>query len=200
MAGVAFYEKISNSDFRKLSWKAPEGSYLDGKNSYIDDELAEAIPEYGSLKFRPASGNISDYNVGSASAYPLMRIEEMYFIEAEAAAHADAAEGKALIESFMKGYRDPKYSCMASEQADVISEIFFQKRVEFWGEGLNFFDYKRLNMPVTRAYEGSNFASLGQFNTTTRPAWMNIAIVRSEKNSNKALMGYENPSTADCYK
>jgi hypothetical protein len=55
-------------------------------------------------------------------------------------------------------------------------------------------------MPVTRAYEGSNFASLGQFNTTTRPAWMNIAIVRSEKNSNKALMGYENPSTADCYK
>ena len=200
MAGVAFYEKISNSDFRKLSWKAPAGSYLDGKNSYIDEELAEDIPEYGSLKFRPASGNISDYNVGSASAYPLMRIEEMYFIEAEAAAHADAAEGKALIESFMKGYRDPKYSCMASEKADVISEIFFQKRVEFWGEGLNFFDYKRLNMPVTRAYEGSNFASLGQFNTTTRPAWMNIAIVRSEKNSNKALMGYENPSTADCYK
>ena len=200
MAGVDFYDKINNNDFRKLSWKAPAGHVLDGKNTYIDEELGAELPEYVSLKFRPASGNGTDYTVGSASDYPLMRIEEMYFIEAECAAHADAAEGKALLESFMKGYRAPKYSCVASTQEEVIDEIFFQKRVEFWGEGLNFFDYKRLDKPVTRVYEGTNFASLAQFNTTTRPAWMNISIVRSEKNSNKALMGYENPSTSDCYK
>lgn len=200
MVGVAFYNKIDNNDFRKLSWKAPAGSVLDGKNVYIDAEWGAELPEYASLKFRPASGNMSDYNVGSASAYPLMRIEEMYFIEAEAAAHADAAEGKALLESFMKAYRAPKYSCMAEAQEEVVDEIFFQKRVEFWGEGLNFFDYKRLDKPVTRDYEGTNFSEDAAFNTTTRPAWMNVAIVRSEKNSNKALMGFENPSTSDCYK
>ena len=199
MVGVDFYNKISNNDFRKLSWKAPAGHVLDGKNTYIDDELGATLPEYVSLKFRPASGNATDYNVGSASAYPLMRIEEMYFIEAECAAHADAAEGKALLESFMKSYRAPKYTCMATEQAAVIDEIFFQKRVEFWGEGLNFFDYKRLDKPVTRDYDGSNFASVAQFNTTTRPAWMNFCIVRTEKMSNKALMDYENPSTVGCY-
>ncbi len=83
---------------------------------------------------------------GYASAYPLMRVEEMYFIEAEAAAHLNAGEGKTLLESFMNTYRDESYVC---ENADVVDEVLLQKRIELWGEGTTFFDIKRLNLSVT---------------------------------------------------
>ena len=200
MADVRFYNKISDKDFRKLSWKAPKGSALESQNEYCNPSSAVDMAEYASLKFRPGSGNVSDYNVGSATSFPLMRIEEMYFIEAEAAAHLNASDGVSLINSFMKGYRYPSYECKVTNQDDVVEEIVFQKRVELWGEGQSFFDIKRLNLPVTRAYEGSMHHAIGRFNTTTRPAWMNICIVQTEENNNKALLGYENPDPSDCYK
>jgi len=196
---IRFYNRISNDDFRKLSWKAPEGHPLFGKTPYIDPAFGEELPNYASVKFRPGEGNMTDFKVGAASAYPLMRIEEMYFIEAEAAAHQNAAEGKALLESFMKTYRYGSYACPANDSDGVVDEIFFQKRVELWGEGLSFFDYKRLNKPVTRGYSGTNRADVSRINTTTRPGWMNFCIVRTEKNSNAALMDYENPDPSGLY-
>lgn len=53
----------------------------------------------------------------------------------------------------MKQHRYSTYSCTATTQEDVINEIVLQKRIEFWGENTTFFDMKRLNMGVTRAYE-----------------------------------------------
>ena len=41
---------------------------------------------YAGLKCKPAGGNMADYEAGSAVDMPLMRVEEMYFIEAEATA------------------------------------------------------------------------------------------------------------------
>lgn len=200
MIDADIYSKISNDDFRKLSYKAPTGHPLDGKSTYLDPALAaEKFPVYSSLKFRPGSGNMTDFNVGSASAYPLMRVEEMYFIEAEAAAHLNPAEGAGLIEQFMKSYRYNSYTCPVTSSEGVVDEIFQQKRVEFWGEGRNFFDYKRLNKPVTRGYTNTNHSDANRFNTTTRPAWMNFCIVRTERENNAALVGYDNPDPSACY-
>lgn len=131
MADVRFYNKISDKDFRKLSWKAPKGSALESQNEYCNPSSAVDMAEYASLKFRPGSGNVSDYNVGSATSFPLMRIEEMYFIEAEAAAHLNASDGVSLINSFMKGYRYPSYECKVTNQDDVVEEIVFQNEWNF---------------------------------------------------------------------
>lgn len=199
LVDTRMYNQISNSDFRKLSWKAPAGSVLDGKNTYTDPDLADNIPALASLKFRPGQGNTTDYKVGAACAHPIMRIEEMYFIEAEAAAHISSSEGATLLNTFMKTHRDGSYNFTPTNVESLVNEIFFQKRVEFWGEGIVFFDYKRLNKPVTRGYVGTNHSDSKRFNTTTRPAWMNFCIVQTEKNSNKALMGYENPDPSDSY-
>lgn len=200
MIDAALYNSISDEDFRKLTFVAPDGSALAGKENYINKEYLLAndieIPEYGSLKLKPGQGNMDDYSVACAVGYPLMRIEEMYFIEAEAAAQTNAGEGKNLLESFMKTYRYNTYSCPSG---NVVDEIFKQKRIEFFGEGLIFFDYKRLNKPVTRYYAGTNFAEDRQFNTTTRPAWMNFAIVQTEQMNNKGVMGYNNPNPSDTY-
>lgn len=201
MIDSKLYSQISNNDFRKLSFKAPKGSTLDGRMSYIDAAFGATLPDYASLKFRPGSGNVSDYNVGSADAYPLMRIEEMYFIEAEATAHLDAAAGAKLLNTFMKTYRYSSFNCKATTTDDVVAAIFQQKRIEFWGEGVIFFDYKRLNLPVDRAYTDAPniWPASRRFQTTTRPAWMNFCIVQTEKNNNKALVGYENPDPSGKY-
>lgn len=194
------YERISDTDFRKLEFKAPDDSPLASMVSYVDAQFKTILPTYSSVKFRPGNGNFKTNTVGSAVAYPLMRVEEMYFIEAEAAAHQNASQGKALLEEFMKGYRDPQYSCNVSSQDDVVEEIVFQKRVELWGEGQSFFDIKRLNYSVTRGYPGTNVSDeLARLNTNGRPAWMNWVISLREYESNDALVGKNNPDPTDKY-
>lgn len=203
MIGASLYNQINDADFRKLSYVAPEGSALSGKEPMIDPSVLEEegiiIPEYGSLKFRPGEANMIDYNIGCATAYPLMRVEEMYFIQAEAAAHTSPSEGKSLLESFMKNYRYSSYTCNAAGQEDVINEIILQKRIELWGEGQTFYDIKRLNMDVTRFYEGTNFGEDTQFNTIGRPAWMNFCILRTEGQNNEAILKFNNPDPSDKY-
>lgn len=200
---AAMYERMNDKDFRKLTFKAPEGSVLADRVPYLNKEwAAEAFGDepYISVKFRPGGGEFDDYNIAAATDYPLMRVEEMYFIEAEAAAYADVAAGKKLLENFMKTYRYASYSTTAETLDEVVEEIVFQKRVELWGEGLAFFDIKRLNYSVTRWYDGTNFeAGLNTFNTTGRPSWMNFVIVRQEKDNNKAIKGWNNPPVGSDY-
>lgn len=197
MIDAAMYNRISNKDFRKLMFKAPEDHALEDSIPYIDTEWGAGLPEYAAIKFRPNGGNTQEYSVGSSTSYPIMRVEEMYFIEAEATEHLLPGEGIALLTSFMKTYRDAEY--IVTPGVDPIDEIVFQKRVELWGEGLAFYDYKRLDMSVTRGYEGSNVDAARQYNTDGRPAWMNYCIVLTEKNNNKAIVGWENPDPTGKY-
>lgn len=196
------YERISDTDFRKLEFKAPEGSELADKVIQIPatKSLADKrMPAYASVKFRPNEGNTDDPNIGAASSYPIMRVEEMYFIEAEAEAHINAAKGKELLENFMKTYRDPQYTCKVSSTDDVVEEIVFQKRVELWGEGQTFYDIKRLNYSVTRGYPGTNWYDLTRLNTNGRPAWMNLVFVAYEGDRNQGVRGMNNPDPSDLY-
>lgn len=199
-----FYERISNTDWRKKWWQAPEGSDLRNQKSknhieYLTASDAEELPELAALKFRPGQGNIDDYNVGCAVAIPLMRVEEMYFIKAEAEAHSNPATGMATLTDFMTKYRDANYSSKASTEEAAVDEIIFQKRVELWGEGQIFFDYKRLNMSVNRGYSGTPFFSQLRLNTEGRPAWMNIVISVSEYQDNQAVNHWNNPDPSDLY-
>ena len=99
----------------------------------------------------------------------------------------------------MKTHRDPAYTTLASTPEEIVNEIVFQKRVELWGEGQSFYDIKRLNIPVVRSYGGTNFYELCRFNTTTRPAWMNIVIVQREGDENEKVKRYNNPDPSGKY-
>lgn len=199
-----FYNRISPTDWRIKWWQAPEGSDLRNQKAknhieYLIASAAEDMPELASLKFRPGQGNTEDYNVGCAVAVPLMRVEEMYFIKAEAEAHTDPAKGLATLTDFMVQYRDPNFAKKVSTVEAAIDEIIFQKRVELWGEGQLFFDYKRLNMSVNRGYEGTPFFNLLRLNTNGRPAWMNLVISVSEYQDNQAVNHWNNPDPSDLY-
>ncbi len=210
--GYSFYQRVKNNDFRKLSW-CPPGTLSYAtllKNLQLNQYSTNTEKSnfcgrftYGPVKFRPASGNCDEYSVACAVALPLMRVEEMYFIEMEAIAHSNPTEGKSMVEDFMNTYRwtstSSKYSCSPTDIDGVVEEIVFQKRVEFWGEGLNFFDMKRLNYSVTRAYTNSNFYNDAKFNTDGRPAWFNLPFIISEGENNVALWKWNNPNVDGLY-
>ena len=194
----ATYERMSNTDFRKKLIVGPNTTYAD--YSAVTDLTADewttfglegkGIRTYCHLKFRTHGEKVSS-TTGNVVDIPIMRVEEMYFIEAEATAHYDAATGKSLITSFMTSYRDPKYTIGAG--LDLVEEIIFQKRCELWGEGVLFYDFKRLDMGLDNAYEGTNAPAGADFETQGRcPAW-NMCIPQAETQQNNALDGKNNP-------
>lgn len=189
------YARISDTDWRKKQWKAPKGGKLEGATPWIKAKIGEQMPAYASVKFRPAQGNTELWSTACVVDYPLMRIEEMYFIEAEAVAHTDPARGMQLLKTFMTTYRDPQYQSTATSKEDVIDEIFFQKRVELWGEGRVFFDWKRLNYGINRGYPGTNHLQDERYNIEGRPRWFSWQFVRTEEETNQKLRGFNNPNS-----
>ncbi len=190
------YESIPDTDVRKLLWVGANGSQDAGDVPLLENSYSSLEP-YASVKFRPANG--SQERDGDLTAYPLMRVEEMYLIEAEAAAHLSLEEGRSLLQKFVSTYRDSEYQCTLTDADALIEEIIRQKRIELWGEGQTFFDIKRLNLSVARNYEGSNFPAEACFNTQGRPAWMNILIPKNISTYVPSLEGWENPGYAHVY-
>ena len=211
-ASISFYNRIDDKDFRKHSWLDPKRfDYYDyrlaGNETEQDyflngnEELQiTAAQNYQAIKFRPAGGEMMDYVTGNPADHPLMRVEEMYFIEMEAVSHYDLGQARTLLNSFMRNrITDGSYNCdaKAADQDSFIDEMFFQKRVEFWGEGILFYDYKRLDKGITRHYTGTNHPSIWQFNTDGRSPQWNVVIGRGEFQSNTAITdANNNPSPA----
>ena len=81
--------------------------------------------------------------------YIYLRSEEAHFIKAEALAHMGDANAVKVLNDFMVT-RDPNYAYTFTDKAALIEEINYQKRVEFWGEGIEYLDNRRLNIPVDR--------------------------------------------------
>lgn len=212
-----WYERLSDNDFRKKSWLAPnffyessnqkegepyliekdaEGKLINNKwalsgdntnttqSSWSDDYSGWGTDKYqyrlnsspswirsrinsaygflswpwlyANIKFRPHNGNHTTYQVGGATDYPIMRVEEMYFLKAEAALHTSGISAAAAeLESIVKT-RNSTYTCTAATEKDFIDEYYFQKGIEFWGEGINYFDAKRLELGIHRGYLGTN--------------------------------------------
>ena len=189
------YDRLSNTDFRKYSFLDPDKyDFYDYKTSR-SKEWVESLPAYTSLKFRCGQGDWQNYAVGGATELPIMRVEEMYLIEAEALGVTDLAAGKAALEAFVQT-RDANYA-IPPTVTDVKSfqeEVIFHKRVEFWGEGTAFFDVKRLELGAQQAYEGTN-APGNTFKINAegiKPGW-NFVIPESEMQNNNALKDLNNP-------
>lgn len=191
----ALYDKIGKNDFRKKTFVDPDRENNPRKTVRDAEWLAEK-PDYLALKFRCKEGDFNAFNVGGVVECPVMRVEEMYFIEAEAVAATQGVEaGKALLENFMKAYRDPDYSCLPTELRDFQLEVLTQMRIEFWGEGNAFPTAKRLAPDVIQNYEGTN-APADNYKINCKgikPTW-NMVIPISEVQANVALEGKNNPN------
>jgi len=213
------YETIPATDFRKNVWidfaiddmsesAAIEalGNYTDHAEQIIASAASAQIGVGGmELKFRPQAGKYwTKYDAWVVSV-PLMRVEEMKLIEAEAAGMQDAGRGQQLLEAFAKT-RDANYVYGTHQDAygntstsTFQNEIWWQRRVELWGEGFATFDMKRLNKAIIRNYpntnhlEGYKWNFVNQENGCLYPKWMNLCIVQTETNYNYACTNNSTP-------
>ena len=196
----ALYSQINDEDFRKHSWYDPDLGYAykfagnaEEQAGFVNGSMYNyPAVKYESLKFRPADGNVMDYTVGNCADWCLMRIEEMYFIEMEAQLRLSTgglSKAQELLNEFMQNYRYDSYDCTLATMSTeaFIKEMLLQKRIEFWGEGVLYFDYKRLNAGITRGYTGTNVPATARFNCEGRSPQWNIVITRGEYQSNKGI-------------
>ena len=143
------FASIPTNDARKGWWLDSSKSSKNLTTEETKFVMGYNPDAYTTVKFGPYQGQVG--TVTNANDFFLMRVEEMYLIQAEATAMAgDAAAGKNLLETFVKTYRNPSYTCNASTPEAVQNEVWMQRRIELWGEGFAYLDLLRLNKGLDR--------------------------------------------------
>jgi len=205
MINVLLYDKIPETDVRKgwwldenlhspnwadLSWTDPKTGVTavgDQLGEFYIEDVKEAYLPYTNIKFGMKSGVGSTINNND---WPLMRVEEMILIKAEALAKGgNEAQGRQVLEDFIKKYRDPSYSSTASGRS-FENEVWFQRRVELWGEGFFMFDARRLSKPIVRfhASKASNLSDAFIFNISSDDQWLNMRFPQTEIDNNFGII------------
>ena len=157
------------------------------------DEVADITEPYTNVKFGAYKNHYG--NELNACDIPLMRVEEMILIQAEATAMGgNVEEGKRILENFVRTYRDPSYTCNATTAEGVQDAVWFQRRVELWGEGFSFTDLLRLKKPLDRT--GANYEVSVRFKLPAESPIFLYLIPEDEENHNEALVGNNNPVVA----
>lgn len=184
----SLYNAIPSTDVRKgwfLGANRASGNLNDEQRSYV---AQYGMPAYTQVKFAPYKDELGT-NI-NASDIPLMRIEEMYLILAEAQAMlGNTAEAAKTLNSFVTTYRDPAYNCTAATAEEMQNAVWMQRRIELWGEGHSYFDLMRMKKGVDR--RGAGFSAEYVYNIPAGDAALIYPIPASEMNSNMNLI--QNP-------
>lgn len=119
------------------------------QQNVVDVAYSQCHLPYLNVKFDNDQGKVMGGR--TAGDVPLMRIEEMYLIQAEGLAMSgNVSEGRRVLQDLISTYRNPDYTCSAADAESLQKEIVWQRRAEFWGEGLAFFDKLRLHLDMDR--------------------------------------------------
>ncbi len=154
------YAKISATDLRKNWFNDPTGDF-------------------------PPTFNVKFYdNTFMQGDYIYMRAAEFYLVEAEALARSGNEAGAKQVLFDLISKRDPAYTLSIKTGAALLEEIRTHKKIEMWGEGLEFFDMKRNNEALVRNYTGTNHASFGRLDIPAGDARFNFMIPQAELDAN----------------
>lgn len=185
------WNKIPATDVRKGWWvdENLESPLLEGLKWPGFNDVANADDGDSKLPFLPYTnvkfGTFSIATTVNEEDMPLMRVEEMILIQAEAKAHTDPGAAKTILESFVQTYRDPAYSADAGGRT-LLDEIWYQRRIELWGEGFGVFDNLRLDKHIVRSHGAgtSNIADAFRFNLDSQDPWLRMRFPQGEMNTN----------------
>lgn len=192
------YDKIPDTDVRKgwwvnadlespllaaISWNGVSGN--DISTLEIENVKLPFLP-YTNVKF----GMNTIGGTNNDEDWPFMRVEEMILVQAEGLVRSGSpAEGKQILEDFVRTYRDPSYSADAGGRT-LEDEIWYQRRVELWGEGFSNPDTRRLGKPLVRFHDAatSNFPAAFRFNMPADDGWWLMRFSTAETNTNLAIV------------
>lgn len=141
------YDHMGPKDIRRQLWICADlGHKLPADVS--PDMVPQAELTGFPVKYKANSGS------DSRGDKMIMTIAEQYFNLAEAQARQGKdAEAQATLTTLMKS-RDIDYSTTLTGE-ELINEIFMQKRVDLWLDGLRFLDLKRTGTMVTTPVEAN---------------------------------------------
>lgn len=124
------------------------------------------------------------------------RAAEMYLVEAEAAARQGNTAVALAVLNQVQDARKAIRSTSANQQ-ELLAAILLERRKEMYGEGLDYWDIKRLQLPIKRSI------ALGHELDLNLPANTNILtlmIPDQEVQNNKAIVQNPNPSEEPVFK
>ncbi|MCQ2173845.1 MAG: RagB/SusD family nutrient uptake outer membrane protein [Bacteroidales bacterium] len=200
---IPLYSSINATDVRRTWWLDDSKS----NKALSKEQMAFLTGMYKLREIPHLQTKFNSYNgvlnqSTNANDIPLMRIEEMYLIDAEATAMAgNPALGASKLEEFVKTYRDGKYACRASSAADVQEQVWLQRRIELWGEGLSYFDILRLEKGIDR--RGIGYADIAPewiFNVAPDDPYMIYCLPKSEIEGNPKLTDADNNAPGEAPK
>jgi len=156
------YDQIPATDKRRALWLEPTAEELSDKGFTKSSGRStgllykRAFAEFGSKlystsyvfmymqfkfqgQYQPGGGPIN-----------IFRAAEMYLTEAEAKCHIGGkdAEVQDLLEELNENH-NPEYECTKTGAA-LLDEVKLYRRIDLWGEGFDWFDYKRWKQPIVR--------------------------------------------------
>ena len=104
------------------------------------------------------------------------------------------AEGRQVLEDFVRTYRDPEYTCAANTADQLQTEIWKQRRIELWGEGFSMYDIMRLNKPMVRVHGTTifNWPDAYAFNIAPGDPYLLLRFPQQETNTNSSIAATAN--------
>ena len=164
------FDQIPASDVRRKMWLEPtaeEWAACSAANLAGTAFANRAKKEYASKLY--STSQIYAYMqfkfqctfTPGGGSFNIYRSAEMILSEAEALCMQGGhdAEVQALLNE-LNNNLDPRYSCTKTG-ADLLQEVKLYRRIDLWGEGFDWFDYKRWNEPIVRKTkaQGGSFQS-----------------------------------------
>ena len=163
------YDQIPATDARRAMWLEPtaeEAAELNAAGRSTGKLYKRAFAEYGdklystSLVYQYMQFKFLATFMPGGGSFNIYRAAEMYLTEAEAKCHMGGQDAsvQALLNELNKNL-NPSYNCTKTG-ADLLTEVKLYRRIDLWGEGFDWYDYKRWNEPIIR----KNKANGGNFN------------------------------------
>lgn len=194
----SFFEQTGNG--YDIFWMSRElvdhFTATDVRNTFYVYDADSTAPDYvATNKFGTGSGQTIELMSGKTvelktidfnESLNMMRVAEMYLIEAEAKARQgkDADADNVLFE--LQSNRDAKAKQSHNTGQALINEILLERRKELYGElGIDWLDAKRLQLPIDRTK--SNHPAPNNYILPANDPRFNLKIPQSEIQANKAL-------------
>ena len=152
------FDQIPETDVRRTMFLDPKTDKYTASNGAASTALsARAKAEYGSKLYGTTKIFAYMSFKQQAKAQPgvgefaIFRAAEMYLIEAEADCHLgkETEAQNLLVELNAGSGRNPEYTCTKTGR-DLLDEVRLYYRIELFGEGRDWFNYKRWNLPIER--------------------------------------------------
>lgn len=196
------YDQIPKEDARRALWLEPTPEEYADKNlskttgqstgllaTRAKKEYADKIYETSLIFMYMQFKHRAEFMPGGGS-FNLFRLAEMYLTEAEALCHQGGKEQEVqkLLKDLNKAH-NPGYTC-AKTGNDLLTEVKLYRRIDLWGEGKDWFDYKRWNETSVRKSIANGGNWHATYAITRTPADCNKwtwVIPQKEKDYNPAL-------------